>query len=85
MRDFPGVVLRHSGVQIIGDSDVEMLRVLLALQDVDVFHGEVRLRKKLRRDSLRRALLYVHSVSSDAGLPSRSPPRRAKAGGPGLT
>ncbi len=43
-----------------------MLRVLLALQNVDVFHGEVRLRKE--------APARQPSLADFLGLPRRSPP-----------
>jgi len=46
VRHRTGIVLRQSGVQIVRDASIEILRVLLALQNVDVFHGEVRLRKE---------------------------------------
>jgi hypothetical protein len=44
--DFTRVVFRQPRVQIIRDSGIEMLMILLALQNVDVFHSEVRLRKE---------------------------------------
>lgn len=40
MRHCAGIVFRESGVEIVGDSGVEILFCSEALQDVDVFHEE---------------------------------------------
>ena len=52
------IVLRKSGLQIVRDAGVEMLRVLLALQNVDVFQREVRLRKEAPARQLR-SLIFL--------------------------
>lgn len=64
VRDLTRIVLRQPGVQIVGDAGIEMLAVRHALQDVDVFHREVRLRKN--------ALARQPSLGDFLGLPSRS-------------
>jgi len=67
-----GVVRGNAGLQIVRDAGIEMLCVLLALQNVDVFQGESASAKKLRRDSPRlpNALGHAPPDALVAGLPA---------------